>query len=297
MRDFFYESLRISFACFVLLALLQPFGIDQLQEWRIPFIFGQTVCVFVSIFVVNYLLSKVSLGLSITFDNQKGIWEIIRGLAIAYLLVNFVIAALLLTYDCWFMFGNPLTGWFDNGVFTLKYYMEIFWQSLFVSIILFVWNVYHIRNSQLKDELSELKALNKLLEERQEAEKETPADTQEEPKRCIIESGSNNVSLDVNPKDILYIESMSNYADICYLENGATRHITMRITLKQLRETLSDFTYLVSCHRAFIVNLNFIISIATRPSGGYQLQVFGTEKEIPVSRTYTEEIKKRMSTT
>lgn len=50
---------------------------------------------------------------------------------------------------------------------------------------------------------------------------------------------------------------------------------------------------LVQCHRAFIVNLNFVVTMSTR-NNGYQLTVFGTEKAIPVSRTYTPEVKRRL---
>jgi len=115
-----------------------------------------------------------------------------------------------------------------------------------------------------------------------------------EEKKCLLESSTNNISLEVAPKDIIYIESMANYADVCYLEDGEPRHKTLRITMKQLRESLADAECLVSCHRAFIVNIRFIVSISTRPSGGYQLQIFGQDIQIPVARSYTEEIRKKI---
>lgn len=86
---------------------------------------------------------------------------------------------------------------------------------------------------------------------------------------------------------------MSNYADFCYIANNETKHTTLRITLKQIRATLEDVDSIVQCHRAFLVNLNFVVSLSTR-SQGYQLQLFGIEKQIPVSRANTEVIKGRL---
>ena len=89
------------------------------------------------------------------------------------------------------------------------------------------------------------------------------------------------------------MESMSNYADVWYIEGDQTSHKTMRITLKQINESLAAERYLVQCHRAFIVNLNFVIAMSNRNTG-YQLQLFGTDKQIPVSRTYTPQVKERL---
>ena len=87
---------------------------------------------------------------------------------------------------------------------------------------------------------------------------------------------------------------MANYADICYISENETRHITLRITLKQIKETLSEFGYIVQCHRAFLVNINFVVSMTAR-NPGYQLQLFGVEKQLPVSRANNDVIKSVLS--
>jgi len=165
-----------------------------------------------------------------------------------------------------------------------------------VSVVIFVGMLFVERSKGLSDELEEMRELNRLLEAQHEkqAEEESPV-TEYEAQKCILESSTNNLSLEVAPKDIIYIESMANYADVCYLEAGETRHKTLRITMKQLRESLASAECLVSCHRAFIVNIHFIVSISTRPTGGYQLQIFGQETQIPVARSYTDEIRQRLS--
>ena len=70
--------------------------------------------------------------------------------------------------------------------------------------------------------------------------------------------------------------------------------VLLRITMKQLRESLASYTFLIPCHRAFLVNLNFVASISGRPSTGCILQMFQVEKTIPVARAYTKEIHDRL---
>ena len=47
--------------------------------------------------------------------------------------------------------------------------------------------------------------------------------------------------------------------------------------------------------QAFLVNLNFVVSLSGRPSTGCSLQMFQVEKPIPVSRSYTKDIHDRLN--
>jgi hypothetical protein len=40
--------------------------------------------------------------------------------------------------------------------------------------------------------------------------------------------------------------------------------------------------------------MDFIQSVSGRRSSGYQLQMFGTDKHIPISRTYSDEFERIM---
>ncbi len=294
MKEVLSVSFRSSLAALLLLGLLQPFGIDQVKEHRLLFILGQAICVFLCVCVSHILIYLVD---SKRYDlSGKRLCYLALMLAYRFLIVALVIAAALLSFDSWFYTGSISQYWFDESGFTLRPYYFVLGQTLLVSLFIYIWMVYQKHNDNLNDELVELRALSNLLEERQEKEVvEEESAIADEHQTCLIESNTNNLKLEVNPKDIVYVESMSNYADICYIVNGETRHSTLRITMKQLRETLCQADCLVSCHRAFIINLNFIVSISTRATGGYQLQIFGTDKLIPVARSYTEEIKKRIT--
>ena len=53
------ETLKISLFVLLFLALIQPFGIDELQERRIVFILGQTTIVALTTFFVFILTSNL----------------------------------------------------------------------------------------------------------------------------------------------------------------------------------------------------------------------------------------------
>ncbi|MDO4496627.1 MAG: LytTR family DNA-binding domain-containing protein [Bacteroidales bacterium] len=306
MKSFLRIPLYGSFGSMLILGLLQPFGIDQLGDRRIPFILGQVVIVFVGLIIAEYLCQRFIPQFTVQGikENKECLskWKIALRLAPSFVICPLILSAFLLSYCCWFNFGSVAYGWFEaDGSFTLWPYAEMSMQVAMVSFFVYIWSIYSVSNDNLQDELSELRALNRLLEERMEAaekmeeEHEELAQKPATPVLCRIEGNYHNDVLEVDPHNIVYVESMQNYADICYINEGTTQHKTLRITLKQLREALSDVECLAPCHRAFIVNLNFVTTISSRTSGGYQLSVFGTEKEIPVSRTYTEEIKMRLT--
>ena len=119
------------------------------------------------------------------------------------------------------------------------------------------------------------------------------AATAAEPPITLIGQGL-GAELTLAPSCIIYVESMANYADICYISGNETKHCTLRITLKQIREALACAEQIVQCHRAFLVNINFVVAMSSHNPGCY-LQLFGMEKQIPVSRANTEIIKTRLA--
>ena len=134
----------------------------------------------------------------------------------------------------------------------------------------------------------------KLSDEENEKACDSSKDEENSQNLVTIEGQGLNASLTINPAKIIYVESMANYADICYIADNKTRHTTLRITLKQIRASLEGTASIVQCHRAFLVNINFVVAMSTR-NQGYQLQLFGIEKQIPVSRANTETIKQQLS--
>ena len=298
------ETLKISLFVLLFLALIQPFGIDELQERRIAFILGQTTIVAITtffVFILTINLFKIKEVALLGF--RKYLLSALFGFSLETSLLGF----LLITFNSWFNTGDPFLYWHNyDGSFTLRPWCIMSMYVGAIGLFVLLFQMFEYRNSRLKSELDEVKAINLLLEQRQEKiveeeeclernvleDKEESGAEQEQMVR--IEGQGIDATLVLAPRNIIYVESMSNYADICYIAENETKHKTLRITLKQIRTSLENVDTIVQCHRAFLVNLDFVVALSTRPQG-YQLQLFGIEKQIPVSRANTETIKRKLA--
>ena len=92
------------------------------------------------------------------------------------------------------------------------------------------------------------------------------------------------------PESLIYVESVANYAEVCYLCEKEIKKISLRTTLKQLKESLSTHVSIIQCHRGFIVNLDFVETLQCE-NNSYYLNLFYVDKKIPVSRTKKADIK------
>ena len=296
-------SLKLGLFVLLFLSLIQPFGIDDLEEGRVLFIVGQSLLATVS----TFLSTSVSAMLFRVKDMQVRSLSSFCKMTIAGSILNVVIlSAVLISFNSWFHTGDLFLYWHDyDGSFTIRPWgiMSLYVSAVSFFVIIFLFFDY--RNGRLKNELNEVRAINQLLEQRQQRLAEEEENSVEKPlshhgeataktnDEVIIQGQGIGATLRLNPADIIYVESMSNYADICYIADNETKHTTLRITLKQIRATLEGVESIVQCHRAFLVNLDFVVTLSTR-SQGYQLQLFGIEKQIPVSRANTEVIKGRL---
>ena len=294
----------------LILALIQPFGIDSMQQGRIPFLLTLSAGAFASV-VIAMLLSNMLMRNTIS---QESMGKSIVHLLVFYLINTPLLGAILLTILSWFLAGDPLQYWYmKGGTFNLAAWGTTTLYVSCISAIVAIIVIYQLRNDKLRQRLDEVEQMNRLLERRQEriaeiednamdAETEsqhtsekTDAQMSEGIQKEMVEFIGQGLKshLMVAPIDILYVESMANYADICYIADNEIHHSTLRITLKQVKETLASCENIIQCHRAFLVNLNFIQKITDRNSG-YQLQLFGLEKQIPVSRANESVIKQKL---
>ncbi len=99
-------------------------------------------------------------------------------------------------------------------------------------------------------------------------------------------------SLQINPKDILYIGSDDNYVDIHYLDKGIRQKIVFRSSLKNIESQLVNLISPIHrCHRRYLINVQcFKIQKMTSKSMTVELNDY--DDIIPVSRQYADSIKK-----
>jgi len=107
----------------------------------------------------------------------------------------------------------------------------------------------------------------------------------------VASSGKERLSL--LPNQLLYLESTANYVEIHYLNFMFPQQTTLRSTLKEMETALAEHPQVFRCHRAFIVNLKAVQQVEGN-ARGYQLTMSGSERQIPVSRSYLEAFDRRM---
>lgn len=280
---------------FLVLALILPFKIDEIHEYRLVYLVAMGVITTATGIMVSIFVTYV---LKFPMDPQLPLKIMHRNALFHYLINIPILAAALVTFSAYFFFNDMSVAWIKDGHLTLEHYKLFLYYVSSTSVFMYLGTYVRNRNWHLKYKYEEVRAINALLEKRQQElqmqEEEREGENRDETiSVCTIKGSTSQSVLEVNPRDILYVESMSNYADIWYIEGEQTCHKTMRITLKQINESLTGELYLVQCHRAFIVNLNFVIAMSNRNTG-YQLQLFGTDKQIPVSRTYTPLVRERL---
>lgn len=106
-----------------------------------------------------------------------------------------------------------------------------------------------------------------------------------------ISISSGNKIYTFNPFQVAFIEAEGNYVNVVSQLDGEIQSILIRNTLKNIQESF-NYEHLFKCHRAFIVNLNFIEKVSGN-SQGYTLELKNTTKQLPVSRSYIKTFKER----
>lgn len=295
------ESVIGALFVFLLLGLTLPFNLEDMGEGRYVYIVEMSIITMV-VSIVNGLFATYALRLPL--DPKLPLRKVHLNSFLHYLVCIPFLAFWLTVYGGYYYCEYSLEPWWHGGVIHLEYYRQFLYYVSSVCLFLYIGTFVRNRNWYLRYQLDEVRAINDLLEQRQielaekeeirqnaddvEASDEKEENTAEPILRLV--GNVSNSTIEIPASSMIYIESMANYADIWYLDNDEPRHKMLRITLKQIKENIGDHTFLVQCHRAFIVNLNFVVAMLSRNSG-YQLQLFGTDKLVPVSRNNAAAVK------
>ena len=101
------------------------------------------------------------------------------------------------------------------------------------------------------------------------------------------------LQLSVAKENLLYIESADNYICIWYTKNDQLKKQLLRITMKEISEQLAE-TNVVRCHRSYMVNLD-LVKVMRREKENLFLELgYPNIKEIPISKTYGEQVLRRL---
>lgn len=196
-----------------------------------------------------------------------------------------------ITWLVWIIFTIGLGNYLYSSIvfsFFSGYYGILLFQfyTLSIGIIPIVFLTIFHQNLLLSENLSKAKELNSKLK----------ADQSEIVEGKIIalaaSSGKNGINLDI--KDLVFIESVGNYIKVYYLKDGNMVDTILRNTMGAVEKQLTKYPSIVRCHRAFIVNI-IQIDRLNGNSQGLKLHLKFTENEIPVSRSFSKKLRESIN--
>lgn len=173
--------------------------------------------------------------------------------------------------------------WIDtDGSFSLKWVAQCCSSCVVAVIFMTLGMIILSEIHRMRYSMKELKSINAMLEAEQE-DLRSRIPKEENPEKVILH-GESREMLEVNPNDILYVESISNYLNIVYFNGSDLCQKRLRGSLKEVEEILAVFPFMAHIHRAFLVNINYITQISGN-AAGIKLQLFSIDKELPVSKS------------
>lgn len=99
--------------------------------------------------------------------------------------------------------------------------------------------------------------------------------------------------LELKKDELYYIESIGNYIQVYYNKKGTQKNLILRCSLKKAESVLAGHSGIARCHRAYLVNLQYVTYVKGN-SQGYKLIITNQEKEIPVARNFAKDIRKQI---
>lgn len=277
-----YALLSVGF--FVFFTLMRPYGLKNSVSddlWALQSL-GCCSLIFVGS-MISELLTAYPLRLPCDYSREWP-YQIKRKITFYFILIV-LISAMVGQYftiiewgwEHWYYY------WIDyDGNFSLQWYFNSFVQNLILALFVSIYWLLMTKSRIKEYRIQELLSINEAIE-KAEPLAETKAGT-------IIITGDSKESLSVSPADILYVESVANYLSIWYFHEGELRQKRIRNTLKNAEEALKDYTFLLHCHRAFLVNTRFITHVDGN-SAGCQVHLFSIDRTIPVSRANFEALR------
>ncbi|TLX77813.1 LytTR family transcriptional regulator [Labilibacter sediminis] len=103
----------------------------------------------------------------------------------------------------------------------------------------------------------------------------------------LDEKGTMRITIKLD--DILYLKGADNYVTIFYLNKKSISKFLLRNTIKNIEKVMEDKP-ITRCHRSYMVNFDKI-KIIRRERGGHILEMDTDPPiEVPVSKTYMDEV-------
>ena len=271
----------------VALAVFKPFGLDAWQWQAYVHLVALGVIGFFICMLTDIILKYV---VKMPRSFKKGAEYIIRR-NLWFQLINTPLVALGICLYRHFVLSDRV----ESNQLSVVNFLETLAIIAFCSFAIGLYWRFKFRSKYLAMELEETRLLNEQLKEIQ-SEKTSEKPLQQTPESTVCQSqeltltGTTNESVTLQISDLLFIEAVGNYVKVNHLRDGQVHTDMLRVTMKQLEETLLPYPMVVRCHRAFLVNLGQVEQI-TSHSGSTQLLIKHCHESLPVSRSNMAQVK------
>ena len=275
-------SIRFFSTAFMILAIaiFKPFGLDVGQWQSYLHLLSLFVLGLFSCFITEVILRYI---VHMPRSYERGINYIIsRNLRFQF--INTPLVALFICLYRHFMMSELV----ESNRLSLSNFLETLAIIAFLSFAIGLYWRFKFRSKYLAMELEETRLLNEELKKKQEPEQPLPIEVEEpiekpRPQELTL-TGTTNESVTLHISHLLFIEAVGNYVKVCHLRDEQVRTDMLRVTMKQMEETLQGYPMVVRCHRAFLVNLGQVEQIISH-SGSTQLLIKHCHESLPVSRS------------
>ncbi|MCR5312993.1 MAG: LytTR family transcriptional regulator [Bacteroidaceae bacterium] len=265
-------------------------------------ILGFIICL-ISESIVRHILK-----MPVSFD--KGVGYIIKR-NLRFQLINTPFVTLAICLYRHLVLNNDIA---SNKLTFLNYIDSLIIISFCSFVIGLYWR-FKLRSKFMAVELEEMRSLNEHLQELQKTnyhlddknndteeielhtdknntkDTEKGATTNNASKSHIITlTGTTSDKLTLNINNLIYIETVGNYVKVYHLKEGNVYSDMIRATSKQMEERLQDYSHIIRCHRAFLINLRHVEQITSK-AGNTQVLMSHCNEYIPVSRSNLNDVK------
>lgn len=234
--------------------------IENYYANKIQVCLAASIITFFSIVFFSEIIPKLFFS-SQTKENWNVLKEFLFTLGILIVIALFQTSTL-------FFFKNNSNGFIYSLVNTFLYTIIIGT----LPILLIIWANYVVI---LKENLNNIKIYNtKLKLKLKEHEKENS---------LSIKTNNINETLIINFNTFIFAKSEGNYVDIYTKDMNKTSIKPYRISLQKLVNNLSEYTFIFSPHRSYIINVKNIKQTSGN-ARNYKISFHGISQEVPVSR-------------
>ena len=269
-----YSVLVPSVVTFVLILFLKPLGFSGIEfTERALIALVVSALVGLSIF---FVVKALRYWLPNYMDEDQ--WTLGKEVLLWLLVLFIIVCSIFIVLMSVIAYQYDDQALLSSSVF-LNVFLNTAYITMGISIIPMMFLILFEQHNHQKKQYKEARQFSRLLQEQLNSiEKSVPQN-----EKIQFTSENKDIELQVNPQDVIYIQSEGNYIEIYYLNAGSLNKKLIRHRLKAIEEQLPEDVF-YRCHNRYIVNTKRITNVTGNARGLY-LELENSTEVIPVSRS------------